>query len=206
MNDSGRKILHLLRKSDTGMSMEELCAALEVTPMAVHRPLNLLKENGLVSSEILRLRKRGRPVRIYKVTESGDEQFPKNYGALLLELLQHVRLSEGPRKIRLLFEACFKGSVQAHREIMKGKDLGARVRMLSEILNKKNYMADIEQTNRSKFVIKLQNCPISKVAREFPQACSCEQKYLSELLHADVRRDRHILNGENYCSYIIRRK
>jgi predicted ArsR family transcriptional regulator len=206
VTDSTKKILYLLRKSEGGVTIEELCKSLHVTPMAVHRPLTLLEDRGLVSSEILRFQKRGRPVRIYKLTEAADELFPKNYENLLLEVLGHLDAREGMSRIKKLFEACFKRSAETSREKMKGKDLRSRVEMLSGILNENNYMTEQKQINKDQFLIKMLNCPIFKVAKEYPQACSCEQHFLSDVLQANVERDHHILNGQNYCSYRIRRK
>lgn len=206
INDSARRILNFLRKSERAMTIEELCGSLKVTPMAVHRPITLLENKGLITSELLRQHKRGRPVRVYKLTETGDELFPKNYSGLVMELLEQLGTSGGLGRIRKLLGACFKKRAQTHRDVMKGKNLRSRVETISKILNEINYMAEQQEVNDKKFVIKLLNCPISKVAKEYPQACSCEQHFLSELLQAKVERDQHILNGQNYCSYIVQRK
>jgi predicted ArsR family transcriptional regulator len=205
-SDSARKILYLLRNSENGLTIEELCESLNVTPMAVHRPLTLLTDQGLVTFEQLRSSEKGRPARIYKISEAADELFPKNYGYFAVQLLEQLRDNEGISRIRRLFEGTFRKSAEKIRGLMKGKDLPSRVRIMSQVLNENNYMAEQKQLSNGKFMIKMLNCPISKVAKEFPQACSCEQHFLSEVLQAKVRRDHHILNGQNYCSYIIQRK
>jgi predicted ArsR family transcriptional regulator len=174
--------------------------------MAVHRPITALEDQGLVRSELIRQPKRGRPVRLYQLTESADGIFPKSYGRLLLDFLQELGAREGIRRIRDLFETRFRRTLLTQKDRMKGKDLSGRVQTISGILNENNYMAENEKVSNRKFVIKLLNCPISQVAKEYPQACNCEQRFLSELLHARVTRDHHILNGHNYCSYVVRRK
>ncbi len=206
MTGSSRQIVYLLRKSEDGMTVDELCRSLGVTAMAVHRPIAALESQGMVRSEFVRQPKRGRPVRVFKLTESADDMFPKSYGRLLMDFLQELGARDGMRRIRKLFEARFKTDLQSNRNRMKGKNLSARVQILSQILNENDYMTEQERVNKKQFVIKLLNCPISKVAKEYPDACSCEQNFLSELLDAKVTRDHHILNGQNYCSYVIRRK
>jgi DeoR family transcriptional regulator, suf operon transcriptional repressor len=132
--------------------------------------------------------------------------FFQNYGYFAVQLLEQLRDSEGVSGIRRLFEGIFKKSAEKIREKLKGKDLPSRIKTMSQVLKENNYMAEQKQLSNGKFVIKILNCPISKVAKEFPQVCSCEQRYLSELLQAKVERDHHILNGHNYCSYLIQRK
>ena len=122
-----------------------------------------------------------------------------------MEFLQDLGAREGSTRIRKFFETRFRKSASSNREKMKGKDLSTRVQALSQILNQNNYMTESEQIGPNKYVIRLLNCPISQVAKKYPQACSCEQHYLSDLLQAKVERDHHIVNGQTYCSYIIRK-
>jgi predicted ArsR family transcriptional regulator len=205
INDASRQILFLLKKSETGLTIEDLCKSLNVTAMAVHRPLAALEDHGLVVSDLLRQAKRGRPVRVYRLTDNAEEYFPKNYGRLLMEFLEDLGAKEGSSRIRKFFQGRFRRSANNNREKMKGKDLAGRVKALCEILNENDYMVESDRIGSNKFVIRLLNCPISKVAREYPQACSCEKQYLSDLLHAKVERDHHIVNGQTYCSYIVRK-
>lgn len=205
ISDASRRILYLLKKSDTGLTVEELCQSLNVTPMAVHRPLTALVDQGLVFSGPLRKAKRGRPLRVFQLTDSADEYFPKNYGGLLMEFLEDLGAREGSARIRKFFESRFRRSAALNREKMKGKDLSGRIQALCQILNRNDYMVESEQLGPNKYVIRLLNCPMSKVAREYPQTCSCERQYLSDLLQAKVERDHHIVNGQTYCSYIIRK-
>ena len=205
ISDTSRRILYLLKKSEAGLTVEELCRSLNVTPMAVHRPLAGLVDQGLVISALRRQAKRGRPLSVFQVTDSADEYFPKNYGGLLMEFLEDLGAREGSARIRKFFEVRFRRFASLYKERMKGKDLAGRVQALCQILNKNDYMVESEQIGNNKFVIRLLNCPMSKVAREYPQTCSCERQYLSDLLQAKVERDHHIVKGQTYCSYIIRK-
>jgi predicted ArsR family transcriptional regulator len=205
LNNASRQILYLLKKSESGMTVEDLCKQLTVTPMAVHRPLSALVDQGLVDSELLHQSKRGRPLRVYRLSDQAEDYFPKNYGRLLMDFLHDLGAKEGSARIKKFFESRFRRSAAASREKMKGKDLAGRITALCQILNENDYMVESEQLANNKFVVRLLNCPISKVAREYPQACACEKHYLSDLLHAKVERDHHIVNGQTYCSYVIRK-
>jgi DeoR family suf operon transcriptional repressor len=204
ITDPARRILFLLRKSEHGLTIEKLCSSLHVTPMAVHRPITVLEERGLVRSESLK-QGRGRPSRVYKATERSDDFFPNSYGRVLMEFLKDIGAKEGIQRIRKLFEARFRRFVKAHRGKMNGKDFPSRVHALTKVLRENNYLIEQEQVSNKKFIVRLMNCPIARVAKEYPHICSCEQKSLAELLQAKVRRDCHILKGQNYCSYVIQK-
>jgi predicted ArsR family transcriptional regulator len=199
------QILYLLRKSEKGLSTEELCSLLNVTPMAVHRQLKRLEEQGFVTSEIVR-QSRGRPLHIYKLTEATEGMFPTGYMQLLMELLGELKRKDGSARLRRLFQSRFKKFAAAHKDRIEQNDLSETVNALCNVLNENGYMAEVDPTESGGYVIKLHNCPISKVARQFPEVCSCEQSSLNELMHADVKRDQHILRGHNYCSYRIDKK
>lgn len=206
IREAQKQILAQLRKSDGGLTVEALCKELGVTAMAVHRPLTALLENGLVVSEAVHERRRGRPLSVYKLTEAADDLFPKNYGPVLLEFLSELKSKEEIARITNFFSTRFKKIFKNRRSEMEGKDLPARVQAVSQILDQMNYMPESEESGRNEHVIRLFNCPISKVARAYPQICRCEQKSLSAVLEAEVTRGSHILNGGNHCSYIVHKK
>jgi predicted ArsR family transcriptional regulator len=199
------QILYLLRKSEKGLSTEELCALLKVTPMAVHRQLKRLEEQGFVTSELVR-QSRGRPLHVYKLTEATEGIFPNDYMQLLLELLGELKQKDGTGRLRKLFQSRFKKFVSVHKDRIEQNDLPDTVTALCNVLNENGYMADVKAGEDGAYVLKLHNCPISKVARQFPEVCSCEQSSLTELMQANVKRDQHILRGHNYCSYRIEKK
>jgi predicted ArsR family transcriptional regulator len=173
--------------------------------MAVHRQLKRLLREGLVASETLR-QTRGRPLHIYKLTDATDHIFPKSYSQLLLDLLTELKLKQGAARVRELFESRFKKFVASHKQTVSKPKPSDTVEACCSVLNENGYMAESEPASNDRYVIKLHNCPIYKVARQFPEFCGCEQASLGELLEAKVTRDRHILQGHNYCSYLIEKK
>ncbi len=207
IKDSPRnQILFLLKRSESGMTVEQLCEALKVTPMAVHRQLKVLEGQGLVDSEVQR-QGRGRPLQIYRLTSSADGLFPNNSPELLVELLDELRSREGAPVLRKLLQSQFKRFVSSHKPQTSKKDLPGVVDTVAGIMNENGYMSEAERISGKKFLIKLYNCPVSRVAREFPFICSCEKGSLHELLQgAKVTRDHHILSGQNYCSYVVEKK
>ena len=47
------------------------------------------------------------------------------------------------------------------------------------------------------------NCAMRAVAQKFPEICEAEQRFLTEVLAADVTRASHMLSGCSACEYHI---
>jgi hypothetical protein len=47
------------------------------------------------------------------------------------------------------------------------------------------------------------NCAIRLIAERFPQVCAAEERFIAEILGADVTRQTHIATGANCCEYCI---
>jgi predicted ArsR family transcriptional regulator len=202
---SRTQILHLLRKSEGGLSTEELRRSLNVTTMAVSRQLALLEGQGLIYSELIR-KPRGRPVHVFRLTDSADDFFPRTYSQLVMDLLHELSAREGIARVRKLFDQRFKRIVDSCKQRIGKKDLAGRVAETTKILEENGYLSESQKVNSRKYLLKLYNCPISKVAKEYPHVCSCEKSSLGLMTESKVTRDHHILSGQNYCSYTIEKK
>ena len=205
MDSPRSQILHLLKKSEDGLTTEEIRKALNVTTMAVSRQLALLEGQGLIRSELIR-KPRGRPVHVFILTDSAETYFPKTYAQLLLDLLTEVKAHGGQKRVRKLLDQRFRTLVDSYRHKILHKDFGGKIQDTSKILEENGYLSEAKQMNGKKWELKLYNCPISKVAKEYPHVCGCEQTSLGSLLEAKVTRDHHILSGQNYWSYVIEKK
>jgi predicted ArsR family transcriptional regulator len=198
-------IVHLLKQCGGGLSVNDLCSQLQLSPMAVRRQLSALEGKGLIFS-ITEKGRMGRPALLYYLTEEGHESFPKDYARLTNDLLVSVRARDGKDKIRKLLEHRNRSLLDQARQKLAGKTLGSRVQAATSFLTQQGYMATWETIDSKGYLIKLMNCAVEKVARKFPQLCLCEEEFLSELLDAPVTRRDHILRQEQFCSYLVEDK
>ena len=60
-----------------------------------------------------------------------------------------------------------------------------------------------ERLGPNKYLIKEMNCAVAQVAKSFPETCIFEEGFLAELLLAKVTRRHHILQNDQYCSYLV---
>jgi len=200
-----RRILVALKKSG-GLTCNELANELGITSMGVRRHLITLERDGLVYHTAVQ-RGLGRPSHVYRLTELAEELFPKNYGALVNELLGYIEELDGEEKIGQLFQQRAQRRVERARDRLKGLSLADKVFELARILEEEGYLAEAEQLGEKTFAIREYNCAIRQVAQRFHQACGAELDFLRAVLpEAEVERKRHIVSGEPYCGYHITRR
>ena len=55
-------------------------------------------------------------------------------------------------------------------------------------------------------VITEHNCAIRLIAERFPEVCAAEERFIADLLGAEVTRQAHIAKGANSCEYCLSAK
>jgi DeoR family suf operon transcriptional repressor len=198
-----RTLLVTLRKRGEARA-EELAQELGVTVSAVRQHLQGLAAADLVVHRDERVGP-GRPRRSYALGPAAEALFPKAYGELTLELLDHLA-DEDPGVVQRAFERRRAARVRRVQARVEGLDFAARIAEIARVLDEDGYLADFEPTEDGEgFTIREHNCAILAVARRYGHACSTEISFLRELLpDAEVRRVAHILSGSHACVYEVR--
>jgi predicted ArsR family transcriptional regulator len=199
---STRKVILNLLKVKGALSVNDLARELKVTEMAVRRHMNTLERDGLIDSRLMR-QAMGRPTRVYSLTDLSEELFPKKYHFLALELLGELEKEEGADQVTTLFERRRNMLFDKYLPRMQGKNLEQRVSELAEIQDANGYMVEWEKDGAGGFILKEFNCPISRVANRYPQACQCELALFERLLGTDVTRTECLAKGGRHCCYLI---
>ncbi|WP_106769108.1 helix-turn-helix transcriptional regulator [Paenibacillus faecalis] len=194
-------ILHML-KTQGPLSAKSIASTLLVTDMAVRRHLACLEKEGVIETELVR-QAMGRPLTLYRLSPRAESHFPNKYSALTLDLLDELAEETGEDMVTRLFERRRDKLQQRYETGVSSKELVERVRMLTNIQNENGYMAEYEQIEDGKYIIKEHNCPISQIAKRYNQACSCELELFSSLLQAKVERTECFANGGCRCVYVI---
>src|SRR3954451_10274500 len=182
---------------------EDLAGALEITASAARQQLSPLVAAGLVDHRDERDRP-GRPRRFYRLSAAADARFPKAYGELTTDRLEHIG-AEDPALLQRAFERRRETRVAQARERLAGRDFAGRVRELAAILDEAGSLAEAEPLAGGGWRIVEHNCAILAVARRHDHACTTELGFLREVLPAaDVRRVAHIVSGSTKCVYEVR--
>jgi DeoR family transcriptional regulator, suf operon transcriptional repressor len=191
------RILAELKRAST-LTTKELAARLGVSLNAVRHHLRELEDTGLVASQ-RQPRGVGAPSFSYRLSSAGEALFPRSYESLLLGLLHTVQREHGREEAIAMLEAQFIELAERIGPELSGSSPEERLRGVARLLSDQGYMAEA-----SSDTLVEHNCAVQAVAARFPEICAAEARFLSAVLQADVRRERHILNGCTSCEYRVR--
>ncbi len=195
----------MLLKTNGSMSAAQLAMELNMTEMGVRRHLYSLEEEGMLDIEMVR-QPMGRPLRTYRLSTQGDEQFPKQYHQLILDLLREMEVWPEEEGIGKLFESRKQSLIEKYAPQMGQSSLDERVEALGTIQDNNGYMVETEREEDGSWLLHEYNCPIAQVAQHYKQPCACELALFRELLDADVTRIECIAEQGKRCTYRIRKQ
>lgn len=193
-----QQIIDYLQNNRMATSIE-LGRALQVTSANIRHHLKLLKAAGLV--EVVGQqpgRGRGRPMKIYSLTENALHHNLKALSSALLEaLLENAPNPDG----KLAATAGYMlGDFQAARNIH------LRLNQAIEQLNQLQYQASWEASPSGPRII-LRNCPYAMILAEHPELCRMDAALLTRLLQQPVDQKAKLErspDGKPHCAFVTR--
>ena len=181
---------------------------LGLTPAAIRRHLDSLIAEGLIETRTARTygnRGRGRPAKVFVITDAGRSAFEHTYDDLAASALRFLAETAGTEAVAEFarrqvadLEHRYQPAVAQHETLTE------RVQALAEALSADGYAASAgpapaigpaggEQLCQH-------HCPVAHVAAEFPQLCEAETEAFGRLLGAPVQRLATIAHGDGICT------
>ncbi len=182
-----------------------LAERLNLTAAAVRRHLDQLLEEGAVEARDARSavsRGRGRPAKVFALTESGRDGFDQQYDDLAAQALRFLAETGGDAAVRefatrrvAFIEERFTHLRTEHPELGAGE-------ILARVFTDEGYAATVRDLPMGEQLCQ-QHCPVSHVAHEFPQLCEAETEAISRVLGSHVQRLATIAHGDGVCTTCI---
>ncbi|MCW2764053.1 MAG: transcriptional regulator, ArsR family [Nocardioides sp.] len=183
-----------------------LAERLQLTPAAVRRHLDQLLDDGAVEAReprSLAARGRGRPAKVFALTETGRDGFDQQYDDLAAQALRFVAETGGDTAVRefatrrvAFIEERFDGVMAEHPELSPAE-------VLATVFTDEGYAASVRELPVVGEQLCQQHCPVSHVAHEFPQLCEAETEAISRVLGRHVQRLATIAHGDGVCTTCI---
>ena len=205
INLSTKDEILMMLKMNASLTVSEISKELGITEMAVRRHLNTLERDEFIKSSLVR-QAMGRPTNLYSLTEKAENQFPKAYQNLALDILDDFfEEEEGTEKVKEIFDRREKRLRKAYEKKMQGmSSLDEKVKALANLQNDKGYIVEMNETEDGYF-IKEYNCPISEVAKVYNFACEGERKLFENVLKAEVESVECMARGDHSCIYVVKK-
>nr|WP_206441412.1 ArsR family transcriptional regulator [Streptomyces boncukensis] len=190
----------------------ELALRLELTQAAVRRHLDALVAEGVVEPREKRVygaRGRGRPAKVFALTDCGRDAFDQAYDQLAADALRWIAQSAGGGEVGEAAVAAFARAriaqdAEKYRAALEDVPPEQRARALAAALTEDGYAATARGAPASAGEQLCQHhCPVVHTAEQFPQLCEAETELFSQLLGTHVQRLATIAHGDGVCTTFI---
>jgi predicted ArsR family transcriptional regulator len=184
-----------------------LSTRLGLTPAAVRRHLDNLLAGGLIEARTARRlanRGRGRPAKLFVITDAGRSAFEHAYDDLATSALRFLAEVAGPGGVAEFAHRQVAELERRYRQVMEAAAPEDKVKALAEALSADGYAASATSAPTRGAVggeqLCQHHCPVAHVAAEFPQLCEAETEAFARLLGTPVQRLATIANGDGICT------
>jgi predicted ArsR family transcriptional regulator len=182
---------------------------LDLTPAAIRRHLDTLIAEGLIETRTARTygnRGRGRPAKVFVITDAGRSAFEHAYDDLATNALRFIAETAGPEAVAEFARRQVADLEGRYAPAMgRTESLAGRVQALAEALSADGYAASAAPApaigpQKTGEQLCQHHCPVAHVAAEFPQLCEAETEAFGRLLGAPVQRLATIAHGDGICT------
>ena len=201
----------------------EIADKLKIQKSAIRTHLESLQTEQSVRS-YFKIERLGRPRKVYELTESGRELFPRRYDLVLSLVLQEIELTKGHEYMKKMIESIADKMAYDIREKIKkssSSSLEESLRILNSVSNEMGFMSSFykeeeadnnrgsSNNNSTTYSIISRNCIVHKAAIRHQDAI-CHgfhnriiQKSLDGKMGAKVQLKECIALGDKYSRHII---
>lgn len=184
----------------------DLAGRLDLTPAAVRRHLEHLLAEGIVESreqKVYGTRGRGRPARVFALTEAGRDSFDQQYDDLAVQAMRFLAETQGEDAV-VEFARRRVAFVERDYAVVTAADPDLTpAEALARVFTQNGYAASVRDLPVVGEQLCQQHCPVSHVAHEFPQLCEAETAAISRVLDHHVQRLATIAHGDGVCTTCI---
>jgi predicted ArsR family transcriptional regulator len=192
---------------------------LGLTPAAIRRHLDNLLAEGLIETRTARTygnRGRGRPAKVFVITDAGRSAFEHAYDDLATSALRFLAETAGPEAIAEFARRQVADLERRYAPAVARGELTTRVQALAEALSVDGYAASagpapaigaralmrgaLGPGGPAGAQLCQHHCPVAHVAAEFPQLCEAETEAFGRLLGTPVQRLATIAHGDGVCT------
>lgn len=182
-----------------------LATQLRLTPAAIRRHLDQLLADGRIEAREPRnvgARGRGRPAKVFALTEVGRDHFDQQYDSLAVEALRFLHETGGETAIQAFARRRMDDLGQLLEEVYSETPQLAPSEALAKAMSRAGYSANVRSSPIGEQLCQ-HHCPVSHVAHEFPQLCEAETEFIGQVLGSHVQRLATIAHGDGVCTTCI---
>ncbi|MFE3069530.1 helix-turn-helix transcriptional regulator [Streptomyces sp. NPDC059247] len=187
-------------------TVADLAGRVGLTQAAVRRHLDSLVGENVVEAREQRVygaRTRGRPAKVFALTDCGRDALDQSYDSLAVEALRWIeRNAGGEAAVAAFARDRIESQAGAYREAVEAAEPARRAEALAKALTADGYAATARNAPVGEQLCQ-HHCPVAHVAEQYPQLCEAETEFFSRLLGTHVQRLATIAHGDGVCTTFI---
>jgi predicted ArsR family transcriptional regulator len=179
-----------------------LSERLGLSPAAIRRHLDAMLAAGTIKNGSARghpRRGRGRPARLYELTDAGHAAGPTAYEDLAASALGFLADVAGPAMIAEFAASRASDLERRVRASVAGGDSARRPDAVAAAMSAAGYTASVSELPTGTQICQ-HHCPVQHVAERFPELCDAETAAIARLLGTHVQRLATIAHGDGVCT------
>lgn len=185
-----------------------LADQLHITPAGIRRHLDALVDEGILEAREpypsqQNQRGRGRPSKVFVMTDAGREKFEHSYDDLAVHALKFMSQKNGQQMVK---EFAHARAQEIARKIQKNlaqsRSQKEKIKILAQELTNEGYATTVQQRAQGEEICQ-HHCPVAHVAAEFPEICEAETAVFSQVLGTHVQRLATIAHGDGVCTTFV---
>lgn len=181
----------------------ELAERLGLTPAAIRRHLDVLVGRGHLIARQARTygaRGRGRPAKVFALTDAGRDGFYAAYDDLAVQVLQFLAEHGGEEAVVEFATRRVTDMAARYADALATapKDRST-AQVLAEVLTADGFVASARPSVAGEQLCQ-HHCPVAHVAERFPQLCEAETEAFARLVGGPVQRLATIAHGDGVCT------
>jgi predicted ArsR family transcriptional regulator len=188
-----------LMKQRGEISVDDGSEKLGLAKTTIRQHLIALESMGFVETRSQR-HGRGRPRKLYSLSEKADEFFERREREFLVGLVEflvdHGHEDLVNQYIEHLADELRDGLDVSHL------DPRSRLEALEDLATRQGFMAKIVEREDAT-TLEFRNCPFYQVAEINDYFCQMEHQHIDDILGQKVERIEHRLDGDTICTYCI---
>ncbi|MER5896743.1 metalloregulator ArsR/SmtB family transcription factor [Streptomyces sp. NPDC001876] len=188
----------------------DLAKRVGLTQAAVRRHLDALVSDDVVEAREQRVygaRTRGRPAKVFALTDCGRDAFDQSYDELAADALRWIAETGGDEALVAFARSRMAAQWETYRSAVDAVAPEARTEALAKALSADGYAATARSAPGPQQGEQLcqHHCPVAHVAEQFPQLCEAETEFFSSLLGTHVQRLATLAHGDGVCTTFVPR-
>lgn len=189
-------------KAHGAIDARTIADLLGVSYEAARSEISEMETRGEVSpsSPAVAVKTRGRPTRVWKLTNRGEHLFPKKYDEVLSELVTAIEQTGVESSIQVL-ESMVGAKLETFQDqLLPARSTSDKLRVMTSLYDSGDEYMTVSQSGNILSLTE-SNCPILDVATEHPWICSVSVNTIARATGKSVKRVSKFQDGDGKCVF-----